>query len=160
MSQHSVAWRAFVLGLSQAARFAPPADDEAIRRCELSPGIALPPDLRRLFQETDGVVGIFGQEVIWPVARIDRDNHMFRGNRDFLDLYMPFYPLLFFGEWGNGDQFAFPIQAGAIRNHDVFIWDHETDGRAWFASMSPWLLPCIELYLMALLALLAVEESP
>jgi len=26
--------------------------------------------------------------------------------------------------------------------------------------MSPWLLPLIELYLMALLALLAVEESP
>jgi hypothetical protein len=31
-------------------------------------------------------------------------------------------------------------------------------GRALFALMSPWLLPLIELYLMTLLALLAVEE--
>jgi hypothetical protein len=30
---------------------------------------------------------------------------------------------------------------------------------ALLAHMSPWLLPLIELYLMALLALLAVEES-
>jgi hypothetical protein len=33
-------------------------------------------------------------------------------------------------------------------------------GRALFAPMSPWLLPLIELYLMTLLALLAIEESP
>jgi hypothetical protein len=33
-------------------------------------------------------------------------------------------------------------------------------GPALFGPMSPWLLPLIELYLMTLLALLAVEESP
>jgi hypothetical protein len=36
----------------------------------------------------------------------------------------------------------------------------ESAGPALFTPMSPWLLPLIELYLMTLLALLAVGESP
>ena len=48
---------------------------------------------------------------------------------------MPFDNLLFFGDSGNGDLFALAIDAdGRVRRGDVFCWDHETDGRAWFAS--------------------------
>ena len=40
---------------------------------------------------------------------------IFRANADFAELYMPFDALLFFADAGNGDQFAYAIQAGAIR---------------------------------------------
>jgi hypothetical protein len=47
---------------------------------------------------------------------------------------MPFDHLLFFGDAGNGDQFAFSIQAdGAIHRPDVFAWNHEDDSRVWVA---------------------------
>jgi hypothetical protein len=43
---------------------------------------------------------------------------------------MPFDPLLFFADAGNGDQFAFVLRD---RRKDVFVWDHETDSRKWVA---------------------------
>jgi hypothetical protein len=53
---------------------------------------------------------------------------------------MPFDNLLFFADAGNGDQFAFPIQAGEVRRPDVFCWNHEDDSRIWVA-------PSLEKYL-------------
>ena len=46
---------------------------------------------------------------------------------------MPFDPLLFFADAGNGDQFAFPITTAGARN-DVFVWTHEDDSRRWYAA--------------------------
>jgi len=47
---------------------------------------------------------------------------------------MPFNHLLFFGDAGNGDQFAFSIHAdGKIYRPDVFVWNHEDDSRTWIA---------------------------
>nr|WP_329202312.1 MULTISPECIES: SMI1/KNR4 family protein [unclassified Streptomyces] len=46
-------------------------------------------------------------------------------------LYMPFDALLFFGDNGGGDQFAF-VQTP--RRPDVFVWEHETDSRRWVAG--------------------------
>jgi hypothetical protein len=51
---------------------------------------------------------------------------MFRRDPDFARLYMPFQPLLFFADAGNGDQFAFVMRD---RPTDVFVWDHESDSR-------------------------------
>ncbi len=42
---------------------------------------------------------------------------------------MPFEPLLFFGDEGNGDLYFFAILDGKIRNGSVFRWDHENDNR-------------------------------
>ncbi|MEV6109751.1 hypothetical protein AB0M28_34335 [Streptomyces sp. NPDC051940] len=39
---------------------------------------------------------------------------------------MPFEPLMFFGDNGGGDQFAF---VRTPERDEVFVWDHETDGR-------------------------------
>ena len=48
---------------------------------------------------------------------------------------MPFDDLLFFADDGGGDQFAFAIHAdGQIHKPDVFRWEHESDGRVWFAT--------------------------
>ena len=53
---------------------------------------------------------------------------------------MPFDPLLFFGDAGNGDQFAYAIHEAQVRRNDIFAWDHETDSRTWVA-------PSLERYL-------------
>ena len=48
---------------------------------------------------------------------------------------MPFDHLLFFGDDGCGDQFAFAIQAdGLIHKGSIFRWEHESDARSWFAA--------------------------
>ena len=39
----------------------------------------------------------------------------------------------FFGDAGNGDQFAYPIQNGKIQRNDIFVWNHEDDSRTWVA---------------------------
>lgn len=43
---------------------------------------------------------------------------------------MPFDPLLFFGDAGNGDQFAFRLVSG-LRDKDIYVWNHENDSRTW-----------------------------
>ena len=70
---------------------------------------------------------------MWPLDRIINDNIEFRTTKAFSELYMPFDNLLFFGDAGNGDQFAYPITAGRIRRPDVFAWNHEDDSRMWVA---------------------------
>jgi len=65
------------------------------------------------------------------VERIAADNVGFRSNADFRELYMPFDPLLFFADAGNGDQFAFPRTPP---RDEVFVWDHEDDSRRWVAG--------------------------
>jgi hypothetical protein len=53
---------------------------------------------------------------------------------------MPFDHLLFFADAGDGDQFAFGILNGEIRNPDIFVWNHENDSRTWVA-------PSLDVYL-------------
>lgn len=65
-----------------------------------------------------------------PLERIKNDNLAFRADPDFASRYMPFGPLLFFADAGNGDQFAFVLRD---RPTDVFVWAHETDSRTWIA---------------------------
>jgi hypothetical protein len=48
---------------------------------------------------------------------------------------MPFDCLFFFGGDGGGDQFAYRVLAGQIRDTSwIFRWEHESDNREWFAS--------------------------
>ena len=94
--------------------------------------VALPDDLRSLLAQSDGVEGIYGLDLVWPSARILDDNTKFRTLPTFRDLYMPFEPLLFFGDAGNGDQFAYRICGGRVRP-GIFLWNHENDSRSWAA---------------------------
>jgi hypothetical protein len=96
-----------------------------------SPNSSLHPhDLAELLRESDGVEGEYGLGPIWPAARIAAENLQFRADATFATLYMPFEPMLFFADAGNGDQFAFVIRD---RPADVFVWDHETDSRTMVA---------------------------
>jgi hypothetical protein len=114
-----------------AAEPHPPADPAALDRIEQSLGQPLPPALRAFLLESDGLDGEYGEEVVWSAERIARDNIDFRTAPELRSLYMPFEPLLFFGDNGGGDQFAFVrIPERPERDDDVFVWDHETDSRS------------------------------
>jgi len=93
--------------------------------------VALPGDLTSLLSETNGVTDRYGAGLIWSTDRVISDNQSFR--ESFAELYMPFDALLFFADAGNGDQFAFPLTSAGARD-DVFVWDHESDSRRWYAS--------------------------
>lgn len=133
-------WRERIRAWCPSAILGHPASDHDLRAAETALSVALPEALRELLLETDGVDGEYGLGLIWPAARIREDNVRFRNDPEFTELYMPFEPLLFFADAGNGDQFAFVILAGAITRPDVFAWDHEDDSRTWVA-------PSLEKYL-------------
>lgn len=130
-------WRDLINELTLAATFAAGASAEALSEAEANLGGLLPPDLRVLLEESNGVSGEYGLGLVWPIERIVSDNALLRASPDFADLYMPFDPLLFFADAGNGDLFAF---VWTPRRDEVFAWDHETDSRNWVA-------PSLETYL-------------
>ncbi|MGP4028937.1 SMI1/KNR4 family protein [Actinomadura sp. 3N407] len=103
----------------------------ALAMAERRLGRSLPSALTGLLQETDGIVGHYGVDTVWPLEQIVEQNLHFRSDDSFADLYMPFDPLLFFGDNGGGDQFAF-VQTPP--RPDIFVWDHETDSRRWVAG--------------------------
>jgi hypothetical protein len=77
-------------------------------------------------------MGAYELALVWDLDRIVTDNLEFRRNEQFRTLYMPFGPLLFLGDAGNGDQFA--LLSPPVDRDDVFAWDHETDSRRWVAG--------------------------
>ena len=111
------------------ATFSAPAQAEALHGAEAVLGHPLPNDLGHLLAESDGIEGECGLGLIWGVDRISRDNLLFRIDEQFRELYMPFEGLIFFADAGNGDQFALSLSG----NHEVYVWDHETDSRTWVA---------------------------
>jgi hypothetical protein len=133
-------WRELIQRLTGECRFASPASASQLAATEGALGVALPAELRALLSESNGVNGQYGLGLVWPVERIAVDNVAFRSNADLRELYMPFDPLLFFADAGNGDQFAFRVLIGAVRHPDVFVWNHEDDSRTWVA-------PSLEKYL-------------
>lgn len=126
----TIMWREKILGWAADAAFHTGTSVAAIRACEAALGQTLPRDLAELLRESDGVKGEYGLDLVWPVERIRTDNLEFRTDATFARLYMPFEPLLFFADAGNGDQFAFVMRD---RPADVFVWDHETDSRTMVA---------------------------
>lgn len=122
-------WRELA-GEFPGAELKDPAAPAALSLIEERLGQRVPGDLRELLLETDGIVGENGAEWVWSAERILEVNASFRSLADFRDLYMPFDALMFFGDNGGGDQFAF---VRTPERDDVFVWDHETDSRTWVA---------------------------
>lgn len=119
-------WRELIEQTLADAELGPPADEEALTALVNALGQPLPPQLTALLRECDGVRGRHGLEVVWSAERIAETNAEFRASPDFAELYMPFEPLMFFGDNGGGDQFAF---VRTPERGEVFVWDHETDSR-------------------------------
>ena len=119
--------------MSSDLTFKAPATDAEIDQINVELGIQPPDELRSLLAESNGVDGEYGLGLLWDVDRIIEENRRFRTTSDFEELYMPFDCLLFFGDAGNGDQFAFPVLKGSVRRPDIFVWNHEDDSRSWAA---------------------------
>jgi hypothetical protein len=122
-------WRERIRNWAADAEFSQPADELFIKGCADALGEELPQDLAALLREADGVYRD-GFDLVYSTNKIIRENLFFRGHAEFRRLYMPFDPLLFFSEEGNGDQFAFVMRD---RPADVFHWDHESDSRTMVA---------------------------
>jgi hypothetical protein len=103
-------WKDKISRWTDIVDFNGPAAPTALQECERALGQLLPRGLAELLLECDGVVGEYGLGLVWPIERIMSDNLAFRTNPDFASLYMPFDPLLFFADAGNGDQFAFVVR--------------------------------------------------
>ncbi|GAA2397126.1 SMI1/KNR4 family protein [Streptomyces coeruleofuscus] len=101
-------------------------DPGTLDRIESVLGQSLPGDLRAFLLESDGLTDEYGTDVIWSAERILDDNLSFRHDQQYESLYMEFDSLMFFGDNGGGDQFAFVRRP---ERHEVFVWDHETDSR-------------------------------
>lgn len=128
-------WKTYIAALARDARFGPAANQDELDAVGSGLGLALPEELKLLLTECDGVVADYGTEVVWSASELLRRNQEMRVANSFRDLYMPFGSLLFFGDDGGGDLFAFGVQGnGSIGRPDIFRWEHETDGRIWFAS--------------------------
>ncbi|MFJ9036660.1 SMI1/KNR4 family protein [Streptomyces sp. NPDC102406] len=109
-----------------------PADEASLAAAERGLGQAIPHALRELLLETDGITDDYGTDVVWRAEKILSENESFRQNAQFRDLYQSFDALMFFGDNGGGDQFAFVRQTA--RDDEIFVWDHETDSRTWVAA--------------------------
>ena len=127
-------WKELLSSLSTHCQFHEPAAVFQLDEAESQLGLALPSDLREVLRETNGVEGEYELGLLWPLGRIVEDNTRFRTSKDLKSLYMPLDHLLFIADAGNGDQFAFPIDAdGTIRRSDIFVWNHEDDSRTMVA---------------------------
>ncbi len=125
-------WREWIAQTGATAR--DPVSDDSLARAEAGLG-ALPSDLRDLLKVSNGLSGEFNVWLVWPVEELERQNAEFRTTEDFGQLYMPFDHLLFFGESGDGDLFAYPIKGGKIGDGiNIYRWDHENDSRTWVAD--------------------------
>ncbi|WP_060179374.1 SMI1/KNR4 family protein [Streptomyces sp. IMTB 1903] len=119
-------WREQILQAMAGAELGAPAEEAALAGVESALGQPVPAQLASLLRECNGVRGRYGLDVVWSAERIAKSNADFRSAQDFADLYMPFEPLMFFGDNGGGDQFAF---VRTPQRDEVFVWDHETDSR-------------------------------
>jgi hypothetical protein len=115
-------------------KFFPPVLPRAIAVAEAELGCALPDDLKQLYSETDGVDAHYGTNLVMPLQEALEENETLRKSPDLRDLYMPFDHMLVFGGAGNGDLFFIPICADGSLGRGVFIWDHESDSRSYFAN--------------------------
>ncbi len=69
-----------------------------------------------------------------PLQKAVQENQTHRESPDLRGLYMPFNHMLIFGGAGNGDLFFFPVHSDGSLAHAVFLWDHESDSRSYFAN--------------------------
>ncbi len=128
-------WRDSISRLFADAIFQPPATATATQQLEDGLQLRLPRDLRSLLLESNGVAAHCSTPLVWSAEEMLEQNRSLRQNSEFVELYMPFNSLLFFGADGGGDQFAYRILGGRIRDTSgIYRWDHESDNRIWFAQ--------------------------
>ena len=130
-------WKTLFLALPGEIDLQQAATETMISHAESQLSIRFHEDLRGALLSANGVSDRSNySSLLWPVEKIVEENLAYRSNSSFRELYMPFDNLLLFADSGNGDLFAYAIMAdgNAAYRADIFLWDHEPDGRVWFAG--------------------------
>lgn len=129
-------WKSLIQKISDEWKvFEPKISDKTIKEIENKLKVRFPKELKNLYSETDGIKDEYGYDVVFPIESLIPKNLEMREFEGFKELYMPFDNLLFIGEYGNGDLFAFPIMMnGKIEKREIFVWDHEFDDRKYVAG--------------------------
>jgi len=127
-------WRETIRSAVPGAQLTKAATAASLGRAETVLSVSLPPDLRALLRETNGVGTPDGLSIVWGVGEIVDRNRGMREPGTWDDLYQPFDSLLFFGEDGNGDLFGYRMDGGADERPPIIRWDHETDERSPLAA--------------------------
>jgi hypothetical protein len=124
-------WREWLPTLHEEIELRDPADEANIAAAEHALGVQFDDALRSLLSASNGVMGPLGCWLVWPAEKIVTENREYRTSPHLKGCYMPFDHLLFIGEVGNGDLFAYPIMADGNARYrtDIFRWGHETDQR-------------------------------
>jgi hypothetical protein len=102
-----------------------PVSLRARKIAELKLKMPMPEDLWSFYRFSNGLL-YYGRNLIYPLDRMIEVNKLSRA----LDINMPVDHLLFFGETGDGDQYAFGRRIDGQYHHLIFVWRHETDERA------------------------------
>lgn len=126
-------WRQLIAQLYPDVIFHPPATPQELAEVEAALDTALPTELAQLLLETNGVEYASGIGLVWPTGDIAWRNLDMRRTRD-ARLYTPFDNLLFFADSGDGQQFAFRLEAGTTLGADVVWWAPISDDRTHVAS--------------------------
>ncbi|QVQ52874.1 SMI1/KNR4 family protein [Spiractinospora alimapuensis] len=133
-------WRELIDELYPDAELAEPAEEGELARIETDLGLPLPWELASLLREVDGVRNSYGDDIVWPAARIIHDNLQARADPDYSVLYAPLDLLLFFGDTDLGTQFAY---VHTDYGPGIVYWDHHTDRRRLVAAqLSDYLVRC------------------
>jgi Protein involved in beta-1,3-glucan synthesis len=126
-------WIEFFNSFVDYCNFKKPVTQSDFIDVEKELNVTLPGDLKSLLCESDGVEAEYRIDLIWSLEKIRSENLLFRKSDDFKELYMPFDCLLFFGDAGNGDQFAYSTQNGELFSEEIYVWNHEDDSRTLLA---------------------------
>jgi hypothetical protein len=102
---------------------------------ELALGVELNPEFRQLLHVCNGVTVEDDFIVpLWPIEEIVAETLSRRNDPELREYHMPMTHLVFIGSEGNGDLYALGVSATGVMGQNVFLWDHETDGRRWVAG--------------------------
>lgn len=131
MAKLSIMWRQAALEVFPEAGLREPVQASELAEAERRLRRTLPTELKQLLLESNGVIGQTSVDTVWPIDQIVERNLLLWSDESFAQLYMSFDALLFFGDNGGGDQFAFVRKP---HRPDVFVWEHESDSRRWVAN--------------------------
>jgi hypothetical protein len=90
--------------------------------------------LLALLRDLDGAIDGQGCAICWCAERIRDENIRMRTSSLYRECYMPFEPLLFFGEEAEGRRVGLAIIPGMIAQPNVYVWDPRNDSRIWVAA--------------------------
>lgn len=135
-------WRELIAELDKELEIelSTPAIEDQVAEVEKSLTVLFPNHLRSLLLETDGIVNLYGLQIVWSIDLIKQNNLDIRQSKFAANTLSQFGNLLFFADAGNGDEYTFLVNDGIVEKSDIYVWRHEDDRLEWsIASLEEYL---------------------